>query len=109
MTMCSSPPLPVASVSPCSMRCPRSRARLSPFAFTALTGPIANSILPPAKACAEVYVASRARLGFPLLPKHLQAQAVAAYRANEEAGVNAAATAAARAVAPHAEEIPHAS
>jgi len=61
-----------------------------------------------AKACAEVYVASRARLGFPLLPKHLQARAVEAYRANEEAGVSAAATAAARAVAPHAEEIPHA-
>jgi glycyl-tRNA synthetase alpha chain len=62
-----------------------------------------------AKACAEVYVAARARLGFPLLPKHLQQQAVDAYRANEEAGVSAAATAAARAVAPHAEEIPHAS
>jgi glycyl-tRNA synthetase alpha chain len=62
-----------------------------------------------AKACAEVYVASRARLGFPLLPKHLQAQAVEAYRANEEAGINASATAAARAVASHAEEIPHAS
>jgi glycyl-tRNA synthetase alpha chain len=62
-----------------------------------------------AKACAEVYVASRARLGFPLLPKHLQQKAVDAYRANEEAGVSAAATAAARAVAPFAEEIPHAS
>jgi glycyl-tRNA synthetase alpha chain len=62
-----------------------------------------------AKACAETYVASRANLGFPLLPKHLQPQAVAAYRAAEEAGVNAGALAAARAVAPQSEEIAHAS
>jgi glycyl-tRNA synthetase alpha chain len=65
-----------------------------------------------AKACAETYVASRARLGFPLLPAHLQAQAVAAYTAaasSDSGGVNAAALAAARAVAPHAEEIAHAS
>jgi glycyl-tRNA synthetase alpha chain len=62
-----------------------------------------------AKACAETYVASRAALSFPLLPKSLQAQAVAAYNEAAEAGVNAAALAAARAVAPHAEEIPHAS
>ncbi|HVK83478.1 MAG TPA: glycine--tRNA ligase subunit alpha [Kofleriaceae bacterium] len=65
-----------------------------------------------AKACAETYVASRARLGFPLLPKHLQAQAVAAYNsaaASESGGVNAGALAAARSVAPHAEEIAHAS
>ncbi len=62
-----------------------------------------------AKACAETYVASRARLGFPLLPKHLQASAVEAYNAAAEAGVNAGALAAARAVAPHAEEIAHAS
>ncbi|HLL21189.1 MAG TPA: hypothetical protein VK427_03610, partial [Kofleriaceae bacterium] len=61
------------------------------------------------KACAEMYVASRARLGFPLLPPHLRAQAVAAYEAAAEAGVNAGALAAARAVAPHAEEIAHAS
>jgi glycyl-tRNA synthetase alpha chain len=61
-----------------------------------------------AKACAETYVASRASLEFPLLPKHLQAQAVAAYRAAAEAGVNAGALAAARAVASHAEEITHA-
>jgi glycyl-tRNA synthetase alpha chain len=58
-----------------------------------------------AKACAETYVASRARLGFPLLPPALQAQAVAAYRAAEESGVNASALAAARAVAPHAGDI----
>jgi glycyl-tRNA synthetase alpha chain len=65
-----------------------------------------------AKACAETYVASRARLGFPLLPKHLQAQAVDAYTAaasSDSGGVNAGALAAARAVAPHAEEIAHAS
>ncbi|MEO8458110.1 MAG: hypothetical protein ABI559_09885 [Chloroflexota bacterium] len=61
-----------------------------------------------AKACAETYVASRAKLEFPLLPKHLQKPAVEAYRAAAEAGVNAGALAAARAVAPHAEEIAHA-
>lgn len=61
-----------------------------------------------AKACAETYVGSRAALGFPLLPRSLQAQAVEAYRGAEEAGVNAAALAAARAVAAHAEEMPHA-
>jgi len=61
-----------------------------------------------AKACAEVYVGSRANLGFPLLPRHLQARAVAAYREAEAAGVNAGALAAARAVASHAEEITHA-
>ncbi len=60
-----------------------------------------------AKACAETYVSSRAALGFPLLPKHLQAQAVEAYRASSENGVNAGALAAARSVAPHAEEIVH--
>jgi glycyl-tRNA synthetase alpha chain len=62
-----------------------------------------------ARACAETYVGSRARLEFPLLPPALRAQAVAAYRGAEEAGVNAAALAAARAVAGHAEEIAHAS
>jgi glycyl-tRNA synthetase alpha chain len=61
-----------------------------------------------AKICAETYVASRARLEFPLLPPALRAQAVAAYRAAEESGVNAAALAAARAVASHAEDIAHA-
>jgi glycyl-tRNA synthetase alpha chain len=58
-----------------------------------------------ARACAEVYVASRAALEFPLLPAALQARAVAAYRDAEAAGVNAGALAAARAVAPYAEEI----
>jgi glycyl-tRNA synthetase alpha chain len=62
-----------------------------------------------AKACAETYVASRARLRFPLLPKHLQEAAVNAYNGAAEAGVNAGALAAARAVAPNAEEIAHAS
>src|SRR5215468_10268103 len=62
-----------------------------------------------AKACAETYLASRAQLGFPLLPGHLQGAAVAAYREAEAAGVNAGALAAARAVAAHAEEIAHAS
>ncbi|CAN5872772.1 glycine--tRNA ligase subunit alpha [soil metagenome] len=62
-----------------------------------------------AKACAETYVGSRAALGFPLLPKQLQKQAVDAYLAAAESGVNAAALAAARAVAPHAAEIAHAS
>jgi len=61
-----------------------------------------------AKACAETYVASRANLGFPLLPEHLQQPAVDAYRAAAEAGVNAGALAAARAIAPHAEEMAHA-
>jgi glycyl-tRNA synthetase alpha chain len=60
------------------------------------------------KACAEIYVGARAALGFPLLPPALRAQAVAAYREAESAGVNAGALAAARAVAAHAEEIPHA-
>jgi glycyl-tRNA synthetase alpha chain len=60
------------------------------------------------RACAETYVASRAALGFPLLPPGLRDRAVAAYREAEAAGVNARALAAARAVAPHAEEIAHA-
>ncbi|HEU0037342.1 MAG TPA: glycine--tRNA ligase subunit alpha [Kofleriaceae bacterium] len=64
-----------------------------------------------AKACAEQYVRSRAKLGFPLLPVHLRAQAVAAYEAAADDGkqVNAGALAAARAIAAHAEEIAHAS
>ena len=61
-----------------------------------------------AKACAEAYVASRAALGFPLLPEALRERAVAAYREAEAAGVNAGALAAARAVAAHAGEIAHA-
>ena len=55
-----------------------------------------------AKACAETYVASRARLGFPLLAPHLGALAAAAYRDAAEAGTNAAALAAAAAVADQA-------
>lgn len=61
-----------------------------------------------AKACAETYVGARAALGFPLLPPALRARAIAAYRDAESAGVNAGALAAARAVAPFAEEIAHA-
>jgi glycyl-tRNA synthetase alpha chain len=60
-----------------------------------------------AKASAEAYVAQRARLGFPLLAPELGALAKAAYDGAAEAGTNAAALAAARAVAPRAEEIPH--
>jgi len=61
-----------------------------------------------AKACAETFVATRARLEFPLLPAHLRARAVAAYQDAIAAGINAAALAAARAVAAHAGEITHA-
>jgi len=61
-----------------------------------------------AKACAETYVAARARLGFPLLPPHLRQAAVDAYNGAAEAGVNASALAAARAVAPFEKEIAHA-
>jgi glycyl-tRNA synthetase alpha chain len=60
-----------------------------------------------AKASAEAYVASRARLGFPLLAKELGELAKAAYDGAIEHGVNAGALAAARAVAPRSEEIPH--
>jgi glycyl-tRNA synthetase alpha chain len=60
-----------------------------------------------AKACAEAYVGSRAKLGFPLLAKELGALAKGAFEGASEAGVNASSLAAARAVAPHAEEIPH--
>jgi len=59
-----------------------------------------------AKACAETYVGSRARLGFPLL-NEFGAAAVAAYEGAAESGVNAAALAAARAVAGHREAITH--
>jgi glycyl-tRNA synthetase alpha chain len=51
-----------------------------------------------AKACAEGYVLSRARLGFPLLPREQGAIAKAAFEANLEAGVSAASLAAARAL-----------
>ena len=67
-----------------------------------------------AKACAVQYVRSRAALGFPLLPKHLGAQAQAAFDAEMAKDVeqpvratNPAALAAARVVAPHAEELPN--
>jgi glycyl-tRNA synthetase alpha chain len=56
-----------------------------------------------AKACAEGYVTSRARLGFPLLPKEQGQIAKAAFEANLEAGVSAAALAAARALDPSKE------
>jgi glycyl-tRNA synthetase alpha chain len=53
-----------------------------------------------AKACAEGYVKERARLGFPLLPPAQGKIAQAAFEANLEAGVSAAALAAARALDP---------
>ncbi len=59
-----------------------------------------------AKACAETYVASRALLGFPLL-NQFGATAKAAYDAASDKGVNAGALAAARAIAPHANEVTH--
>ncbi|MBK9032916.1 MAG: glycine--tRNA ligase subunit alpha [Myxococcales bacterium] len=58
-----------------------------------------------ARACAEAYVRSRAKLGFPLLVGDDRARATAAFAAAEEAGVNAAALAAARAVSPLAVEV----
>jgi glycyl-tRNA synthetase alpha chain len=61
-----------------------------------------------ARACAHEYVKSRARLGFPLLPKELGAKAKEAFDSVGDAGVNAGALAAARVVVPHAEELPHA-
>jgi glycyl-tRNA synthetase alpha chain len=61
-----------------------------------------------ARACAHEYVKSRARLGFPLLPKAIGAKAKEAFDGVGDAGVNAGALAAARIVVPHAEELPHA-
>jgi glycyl-tRNA synthetase alpha chain len=61
-----------------------------------------------ARNCAHEYVRSRARLGFPLLPKELGAKAKEAFDGVGDAGVNAGALAAARVVVPHAEELPHA-
>jgi glycyl-tRNA synthetase alpha chain len=61
-----------------------------------------------ARACAHAYVGSRAKLGFPLLPESLRPKAKAAYEGVGDAGVNAGALAAARAVASHAEDIAHA-
>jgi glycyl-tRNA synthetase alpha chain len=58
-----------------------------------------------ARACAEAYVRSRAALGFPLLAADDGAAAKAAFDGALEAGVNAAALAAARAVAPAAGEV----
>ena len=58
-----------------------------------------------ARACAEAYVRSRAKLGFPLLTGDDRAKATAAFAAAEEGGVNAAALAAARAVSPLAVEV----
>jgi glycyl-tRNA synthetase alpha chain len=52
-----------------------------------------------AKGCAEGYVRARAALGFPLLAPELGQRAKAAFDANVEAGVSAAALAAAREVA----------
>jgi glycyl-tRNA synthetase alpha chain len=67
-----------------------------------------------AKACAVTYVQSRARLGFPLLPRELGAQAQAAFDAEMAKdpdqpvrAVNPAGLAAARVVAPHAQELPN--
>jgi glycyl-tRNA synthetase alpha chain len=53
-----------------------------------------------ARACAEEYVRSRARLGFPLLAPEQQQVAAEAFAGAAESGVNAGALAAARAVAP---------
>jgi glycyl-tRNA synthetase alpha chain len=70
-----------------------------------------------ARACAHAYVQSRARLGFPLLPKALGAEAKAAFDAVISTGkddaererlVSASALAAARVVVPHAQELPRA-
>jgi len=52
-----------------------------------------------AKGCAEGYVRARAALGFPLLPPEKGARAAEVFGQTLEAGVSAAAIAAARAVA----------
>lgn len=62
-----------------------------------------------ARSCAQAYVQSRARLGFPLLPAAIGQKAKAAFEAAAEDGVNASALAAARACLPHAEELPRVS
>jgi glycyl-tRNA synthetase alpha chain len=59
-----------------------------------------------AKLCAEGYVSERARLGFPLLPRAQGEKAKAAFEAELEAGVSAAAIAAARAIADPAQVTP---
>jgi glycyl-tRNA synthetase alpha chain len=53
-----------------------------------------------AKGCAEAYVRDRARRGFPLLPSDAGARAAEAFEANLDAGVSAAAMAAAKVLAP---------
>jgi glycyl-tRNA synthetase alpha chain len=53
------------------------------------------------RACAEAYLMSRAKLGFPLLGKERGLKAQEAFNANLESGVNAAALAAARASLTH--------
>ncbi|HKA90165.1 MAG TPA: glycine--tRNA ligase subunit alpha [Haliangiales bacterium] len=53
-----------------------------------------------AKGCAEAFVRDRARRRFPLLPPDKGARAAAAFEANLDAGVSAAAVAAAKAVLP---------
>jgi glycyl-tRNA synthetase alpha chain len=60
-----------------------------------------------ARESAHAYVKNRAALGFPLLPRAIGAQAKAAFDGADEAGVNAGALAAARAITLHAEELPH--
>ena len=82
----------------------RERAKNAPTRTgMAATSPVDLYARVPARAID----AAEARLGFPLLPKHLQEQAAAAYAAASEGGVNAGALAAARAVAGNAEEIAH--
>jgi len=61
-----------------------------------------------ARACAHAYVQARARLAFPLLPRDVGQVAKAAYDGAAEAGVNAGALAAGRAIAARAEELPRA-
>ena len=58
-----------------------------------------------ARACAEAYVRSRAKLGFPLLVGDDRSKAAAAFAEAEPGGVNAGALAAARAVSPLAAEV----
>jgi len=53
-----------------------------------------------ARACAEAYVRSRAKLGFPLLGRDDRTKAADAFAEAEAGGINAAALAAARAVSP---------
>jgi glycyl-tRNA synthetase alpha chain len=61
-----------------------------------------------ARACAHEYVKMRAGIGFPLLPTALGQTAKGAFDGAIENGVNAGALAAARAIVPHAGDLPHA-